>query len=186
MSRKTALVMVAAVAVLASGFVGAASSGGSWFGQPDQHGGTRINWEVAGTIAFVQLPLTPVGPVPGFLIDALVKGAPGRAQFRVLSVGAEAPVSIPECEGPGRYFEYNDMVITFEDQSMLFAKLDPVERSWSCFTGKPAIANMKITGGTGRYESAEGYFQGVFDTPFFGDSGALLAETGTIKGWIGR
>jgi len=138
--------------------------------------------EVAGTIVNVQL----TGPVPVFLIDALVKGAPGRVQFRVLSVGAGAPVSIPECEGPGQYFAYNDMVITFEDQSMLFAKLDPVEGGWSCFTGKPAVANMEITGGTGRYESAEGYFQGVFQTPFFGDSGALLAETGTIKGWVDR
>jgi len=186
MSRRTVLVVVAAVAVLASGFVGIAYPGGSGFGQPDQQGATPINWEVAGTIAIVQLPLTAAGPVPGFLIDAFVKGAPARVQFRVLSVGAGAPVSIPECEGPGQYFAYNDMVITFEDQSMLFAKLDPVEGGWSCFTGKPAIANMEITGGTGRYESAEGYFQGVFHTPFFGDSGALLAETGTIKGWVDR
>jgi hypothetical protein len=184
MSRRTVLAVVTAVALLASGFVGITDSSGFVFRRGE--GRTQINWEVAGTIAIVQLPLTAAGPGPGFLIDAFVNGAPGRAQFRVLSAGMGAPVSIPECEGPGQYFAYNDMVVTFEDRSMLFAELDSVGGGWSCFTGKPAVANMKITGGTGRYKSAEGQFQGVFDTPFMGETGALLAETGTIKGWIDR
>ena len=184
MSRRTVWITMVAVAVLASGFVGVTDSSGFTFRRGA--GKATIDWEVAGTIAVVQLPLTPVGPVPGFLIDAFVMGAPGKAQFRVLSVGAGAPVFIPECEGPGQYFAYNDMVITFEDRSMLFAGKSDESPSWSCFTGKPAVANMKITGGTGRYESAEGQFQGVFDTPYMGESGALLAETGTIKGWVNR
>jgi len=184
MLKRILIVVVAVVTVVASGFVGVTDSSGFMFHRG--YGKTPIDWEVAGTIVIVQLPLTPVGPVPGFLIDAFVKGAPGRAQFRVLSVGQGAPAYIPECEGFGQYFGSNDMVITFEDQSMLFAKMDTAFSSWSCFTGKPAVANMVITGGTGKYESAEGNFQGVFNTPFSGESGALLAETGTIKGWIGR
>lgn len=190
MSRRTVLAVVTAVALLASGFVGITDSSGFMFHRGEQ-GRAPIDWEVAGTIVIVQLPLTAAGPVPGFLIDAFVKGAQGKAQFRVLAVGESAPAYIPECgedtQAPnGQYFAFNDMVITFEDQSMLFAKKSDDFSSWSCFTGKPAVANMKITGGTGRYESAEGYFQGVFHTPFFGDSGALLAETGTIKGWVDR
>ena len=184
MSRRAVLAVVTAVALLASGFVGVTDSSGFMFRRGE--GRTPINWEVAGTIAIVQLPLTAAVPGPGFLIDAFVKGAPGRAQFRVLSAGVGGPVNIPECEGPGQYFAYNDMVITFEDRSMLFAELDSVGGGWSCFTGKPAVANMKITGGTGKYKSAEGQFQGVFDTPFMGVTGALLAETGTINGWIDR
>jgi len=190
MSRRTVLAVMVAVVVLASGFVGVTDSSG--FMPYRGYGKAPIDWEVAGTIVIVQLPMTQAGPVPGFLIDAFVKGAPGRARFRVVSVGQGAPIYIPDCgedvqQTPnGQYFAYNDMVITFEDQSMLFAKMDSAFSSWSCFTGKPAVANMKITGGTGKYESAEGYFQGIFDTPFFGDSGALLAETGTIKGWIDK
>lgn len=185
MSWRTVWTVMVAVALLASGFVGVTDSSGFMF-RRGEGGRAPIDWEVAGTIAIVQLPLTAAGPVPGFLIDAFVKGAQGKAQFRVLSVGESAPTYIPECEGPGQYFAYNDMVITFEDRSMLFAKKSDDFPSWSCFTGKPAVANMKITGGTGKYKSAEGQFQGVFDTPFMGESGALLAETGTIKGWIGR
>jgi len=184
MSRSNVLVVFVAVAVLAGGFVAVTESSGFMFHRGD--GKTPIDWEVAGTIVIVQLPMTPAGPAPGFLIDAFVKGAPGKARFRVLSVGQGVPTDIPECKGPGQYFGSNDMVITFEDQSMLFARMDAAFSSWSCFTGEPAVANMVITGGTGKYESAEGNFQGVFDTPFLGDSGALLAETGTIKGWIER
>jgi hypothetical protein len=190
MSRRIVLVIMVTVAVLASGFVGVTDSSGFMFNRGN--GRTPIDWEVAGTIVIVQLPMTPAGPVPGFLIDAFVKGAPGRAQFRVVSVGQGAPTYIPDCgedsqqKPNGQYFAYNDMVATFEDESMLFAKMDTAFSSWSCFTGKPAVSNMKITGGTGKYKSAEGYFQGIFDTPFFGESGALLAETGTIKGWIDR
>lgn len=184
MSKRTVLVVMVAVAVLASGFVAVTESSGFMPHRGD--GKSPIDWEVAGTIVIVQLPFTPAGPVPGFMIDAFVKGAPGRAQFRVLSVGQGAPTYIPECEGVGQYFGYNDMVIIFEDQSMLFARMDSAFSSWSCFTGKPAVANMVITGGTGKYESAEGNFQGIFNTPFSGESSALLAETGTIKGWIGR
>jgi hypothetical protein len=184
MSKRTELVIMVAIAVLASGFPGVADSGE--FMHQRGFGKTPIDWEVAGTIVIVQLPMTQAGPVPGFLIDAFVKGAPGKARFRVLSVGQGAPTYIPECEGVGQYFDYNDMVITFGDLSMLFAGMDSAFSSWSCFTGKPAVANMVITGGTGKYESAGGNFQGVFNTPFSGESGALLAETGTIKGWIDR
>lgn len=183
MSKRTAWVVATAVAVLAGGFAGVTDS--SAFMGHRGHGPTPIDWEVVGTIVVVQLPAS----VPGLLIDAYVKGAPGRAQFRVLGVGDEMPAYIPECGEDagmpnGQYLKTADMVITFEDQSMLFAQNDGLQSSWSCFTGQPAVTNMKVVGGTGKYESAEGAWQGVFFTPFLGASGALLAETGTIKGWV--
>jgi len=119
------------------------------------------------------------------MIDAFLKGAPGRAQFRVLAAGGDNPVvPIPECGGVGQYFAFDDMVITFEDLSMIFAKQDPDNPGWNCFTPEPAVANMVITGGTGKYEGAGGNYRGIFEGTTVGDSGALIAETGTIKGWI--
>ena len=51
-----------------------------------------------------------------------------------------------------------------------------------------AVFEMEITGGTGRFLNATGNFVGKFDGipggPPVYDPGALLAETGTIKGWI--
>ncbi len=203
MSRKTLLVVVTVAAVLASGLVGVTDSEGGWHWRFRHHQGkTRINWEVSGTIVNAQLWFIPPVPpgtepdplvyLPGILIDAYLKGAPGKAQFRVLAAAsAEGPVIIPECLGDGsnpdgQYFAFDDMVIIFEDLSMLFAKMNPDLKGWLCFTGEPAVANMEITGGTGRYKDAGGQFQGIFEGTPIGDSGALIAETGTIKGWIER
>ena len=180
MSRRTLLVVVMAAAILASGLMGVTNSEGFGHGGfPWRHGGkTRINWEVSGTIVNAQLWFIPPVPpdtepdppvyLPGILIDAYLKGAPGKAQFRVLAAAsAEGPVIIPECLGDGsnpdgQYFAFDDMVIIFEDLSMLFAKMNPDLKGWLCFTGAPAVANMEITGGTGRYKDAGGQFQGIF------------------------
>jgi len=189
MSRKTLLVVVTVAAVLASGLVGVTDSEGGWhWGFRHHQGKTRINWEVSGTIVGVQVESpSPTGySGSGLLIDAFLKGAPGKAQFRVLAASTSPPEDIPECFGFGQYFDFDDMVITFEDLSMIFAKMDPDLRGWSCFTGEPAVANMVITGGTGRYKDAQGQYQGIFEGFGIGDSGALVAETGTIKGWIER
>lgn len=78
------------------------------------------------------------------------------------------------------------MVIIFSDLSMLYAEMDPDLKAWMCFTGDPAVANMEIIGGTGRYEGAEGSFQGTFGGFNFPGSGALIAEFGTIEGVIER
>jgi hypothetical protein len=122
---------------------------------------------------------------PAFLIDAFLKGAPGKAQFRVLAAtGDNTPEFITECLGFGQFFDFDDMVIIFEDLSMLFAKMDPVLHGWQCFTGEPAVANMEIIGGTGKYDGAGGYFQGIFGGFTFEDSQALIAEFGTIVGEI--
>ena len=162
---------------------------GGWKGH-HHRGKTRINWKVSGTIVFVQFAIptaTGIDNTPGLMIDAFLKGEPSRAQFRVLAATTEAPSDfIPDCGGPGQYFAFDDMVTTFEDLSMLFAKMDPFLRGWLCFTGEPAVANMVITGGTGKYKDAQGQYQGIFDGTTVGDSGALIAETGTIKGWIER
>jgi hypothetical protein len=188
MSKRILIVVVAVVAAfLASGFVGVTNSegfrgGGFW------HRNIPINWKVSGTIVGLQLASpSPDGySGPGLMIDAFLKGAPGKAQFRVLAASTSPPEFIPECFGPGQYFDFDDMVVTFEDLSMLFAKQDPDNPGWNCFTEEPAVANMVITGGTGKYKDAQGQYQGIFDGTTVGDSGALIAETGTIKGWIER
>ena len=184
MSKRILIAVVVAAVVLATSIVADTAYGGN----------IPINWRVSGTIVGIQVePLAPGGySGPAFLIDAFLKGAPGRAQFRVLAAVAEGPpVIIPECSGDGvnpdgQYFAFDDMVIIFEDLSMLFAEMNPDLRAWLCFTGEPAVANMNIIGGTGRYEDARGEFQGIFGGFTFEGSQALIAEFGTIEGFIER
>jgi hypothetical protein len=173
MSKRILIVVVVAAVVLATSIVADTAYGGN----------IPINWRVSGTIVGIQVtPLSPTGySGPAFLIDAFLKGAPGIAQFRLLAAVAEGPPEeILECGGFGQFFQFDDMVIIFRDLSMLFAEMDPDLRAWLCFT------DMEIIGGTGRYEGAEGYFQGIFGGFTFEDSGALIAEFGTIKGFIER
>ena len=182
MTKRILIVVVVAFAVLATGIVADTAYSGS----------KPINWRVSGTIVGVQLTSpSPTGySGPALMIDAFLKGAPGKAQFRVLAAAEPTPpVIIPACLGDGvnpdgQYFAFDDMVIIFEDLSMLFAEMDPVLLGWSCFTGEPAVANMVIIGGTGKYEGAEGYFKGIFDGTTVGGSQTLIAETGTIIGEI--
>jgi len=190
MPKRVLIVVIAAAVILTTNLAGVADSGG-FRGDGYRHHPKNIpiDWKVSGTIVAVQVTSpSPTGySGPAFMIDAFLKGAPGRAQFRVLAAAIPAPpVEIMECLGPGQYFKFDDMVIIFEDQSMLFAKMNPILQGWQCFTGEPAVANMEIVGGTGKYEGARGEFQGMFWGFTFEDSEALIAEWGTIEGFIER
>jgi len=193
MSRRALLVVVTAAAVLASGFVVVTNSEGFWRGGFWRHRGEiPINWRVAGTIAYVELaPLPdPSKTVPGIIIDIVAKGAPGKAKIKVIGI-ADGIIQDPDldCEGyPKLAFAEDDMVVTFEDQSMLFATMDTTKKSFLCLQPPPqlALAHMIIFDGTGKYEGAEGHLTGTFQGQQVGESGALGAETGTIKGWIER
>jgi hypothetical protein len=183
MSKRIFIVVVVAVAVLATGMVVDTASGGG--GHPK--GKIPINWKVSGTIANVILyPTTnPAAPQPGLMIQAVVQGAPGNGQFTITSVG-NFPGYVPECNGPGQTFAHNDMVITLDSLSMIFAKL---ETGWVCFNNDGTVsaeAHMSITGGAGKYEGATGYFTGNFLGQSVGTSGFLAAETGNIEGEIYR
>jgi len=186
MTKRVTIIVVAAALALAGGVAGDSAYGGS----------TPVNWTLAGTIVNLLVPdFTAVPPAPPFhagsLIQAFVKGPPGNAQFTVLGFPGIPSGSLEQCDGgPGQLFSPNDMVITFADLSMIFAK-EAEESGWVCFPtgeGDPvtAVANMTVTGGTGRFEGATGGFVGEFVSFPVGDSGAVIAETGTIKGWIDR
>lgn len=196
MSRRIFWVSVAVVAVLGSGVVGISDASGFWRGGfgygPPPPPRTTINWKVAGTIVNVQLAIpTSEGPFlqPAFLIQAVMKGSPGDAQFTFVGIPDGFPGLLDQCGGgPGQLFSPNDMVITFSDLSMLFAHLSSAG-GWVCFQEDgtvTAVANMEVIGGTGRFENAAGEFVGVFQGNTVGTSGALSAETGTIEGWIER
>jgi hypothetical protein len=194
MAKKVPIAVVAVVAaVLAINLVGISDSEGSWrWGNRYHRGKTRINWKVSGTIVNVQLAIptmTGIDNVPAFLIQALLKGVPGNAQFTVVGIPNAFDPNHPECGGPGQYFNPNDMVITFPDLSMIFAMLDRPDGGWVCIQEDgtvTAIAYMTITGGIGKYKGASGDFIGEFIGQQVGTSGALQAETGTIEGWIER
>jgi hypothetical protein len=158
MSKRVLLVLLLAVSVLTTGIVADTAYGGS----------IPINWRVSGTIVNVQLWIptaTGLDNVPGSLIQAFLKGAPGKAQFTVIGIPTDFNPTHPECDGvPGQNFSPNDMVITFADLSMIFAEIGP-DGGWVCFQldgTVTAVANMTITGGTGKYEDAGGEFIGEF------------------------
>jgi len=180
MSKRILIVIVAVAAVVATGMATDTAYGGN----------IPIHWKVSGTIAnvhfYLSTPTTnPLDAIPGLLIQASVKGSPGNGQFTITSV-ANPPTYLPECNGPGLTFAHNDMVITLDSLSMIFAKL---HAGWLCFNADSTVsaeAHMIITGGTGKYEGASGYFTGNFEGQSVGTSGFLSAETGTIVGEIHR
>lgn len=177
MSKRILIVVVAVVAVVVTGMATDTAYGGN----------IPIKWNVSGTIANVIFyPSTnPFAPQPGLLIQAAVKGAPGNGQFTITSA-ANPPGFVPECNGPGQTFAHNDMVVTLDELSMIFARL---QTGWVCFNANNTVsaeAHMIITGGTGKYEGASGYFTGNFVGQSVGTSGFLAAETGTIVGEINR
>jgi hypothetical protein len=177
MSKRILIVVVTVVAVVGTGMATDTVYGGK----------IPINWKVSGTIANVNFYLSanPFAPLPGLLIQAAVKGSPGNGQFTITSVGSQ-PGVLTECNGYGQTFAHNDMVITLDELSMIFAKLD---EGWVCFNSNNTVsaeAHMIITGGTGKYDGASGYFMGTFVGQPVGTSGFLAAETGTIVGEIYR
>jgi len=196
MSKRILIVVVAVVAaILASGFVGVTNSEGFWGGGFwHQEGKIPINWRVAGTNAYVLVfnPADPETPIPGLVIDIVTLGIPFGAKSKVIGIAGEVVDAEPgECEVPNKLlFEFDDMIVTFPDLSMLFATMDETKPpGFTClFDSFPqlAVAHMKIIGGTGKYEGASGEYTGTFTGEPVGESGTLWAETGTIKGWIER
>jgi len=177
MSKRILIVVVAVVAAVATGMATDTVYGGN----------IPVHWKVSGTIANVNFYLSnaPLTPLPGLLIQAAVKGSPGNGQFTITSV-ANPPEFVTECNGGGLTFAHNDMVVTLDSLSMIFAKL---QAGWLCFNIDGTVsaeAHMIITGGTGKYEGASGYFTGNFVGQSVGTSGFLTAETGTIVGEIYR
>ena len=174
MSKKVLIVILLTATVLATGIVADTAYSGS----------IPINFRVSGTFIYVHFPT--VDRV-GILIDIVAKGAPGNAVAKVVGIpGAILLPPNPYCgEGiTAQEYDFDDMVITFKDQSMLFATLD---YGYVCFGPPPAVFVMDITGGTGKYKNVTGgSLTGTFDAQPVGNSGILYAETGTIVGEILR
>jgi len=191
MSRRTVLVVMVAVAVLASGM-----AVGPVFGEDE---GKNVHWEVAGTFAYVNFQVPGVDGQtfslvfqdhPGYLVNSFVKGTFGHAHLMVVGWSDPALQINPAACGPFPQVVSirNDAVFTFDNQEMLFATLDPGMVSYSCLGPLPAVMHMDITGGTGKFQGASGHFDGTFIAVPVGPptSGAFYAETGTIEGWIER
>jgi hypothetical protein len=185
MSRRTVLVVMVAVAVLATGTVADTASGGG-----DHHSGKiPINWKVSGTFIYVQFvsPDPPSSPV-GILIDGVGRGASGEAVIKVVGIPGIMIIpspTTPHCDiYPEIPYVHSDAIFTFGDQSMLFATLD---EGYACLGPLPAVFKLDIIGGTGKYMNVTGgSTTGTFVAQPVGSSGILWAETGTIVGWIDR
>jgi hypothetical protein len=171
--------------------ISSVNAGGKWWKR-------NVNWQIAGTIVqFIDITSPTVGPVgPHSLINLTARGAPGSAKITLLSrLAFTAPAEAFSCPGdvmPIAYFDKNDMVAIFPDQSLLFASIDETTGGILCFAFQGEAAGttyfkvkMNVKGGTGRFERVSG---GVFigegnGYPVSPDT-TLAGENGTITGTI--
>lgn len=151
----------------------------------------KINWQIAGTIVQLIEVISPVTGPEGFhsLINLSAQGSPGPAKITLLSRTAETGSSNFNCaEGffPIAYFDKNDFVALFPDQSLLFASINTTDFGILCAgaAGTYFKVKMDIMGGTGRFEGASGSFTGEgYGHPFSPDL-TLVGESGELTGVI--
>ncbi len=176
MAKKNLIVGVVAITVLSTSIVTDTAYGGR----------ISINWKVSGVMSYVQfVPPVKHPPDVGILIDIVAKGAPGNAVAKVVGIpGRRISAPSPNCgdleEIP---FLENEMVVTFEDQSMLFAILKP-GKGYICIGQEPAVFVLDVVGGTGEYEGVTGTLTNTFMGQQAGTSGILWVNTGTMVGEI--
>jgi hypothetical protein len=158
----------------------------------------KINWRIAGMIVqYIKIFNPQTGDDEGLhsLINLLAQGSPGPAKITLLSRTSTTapPTPFPCLEGYGDpdtgpiYFDKNEFVALFPDQSLLFASVDPDQGGRLCFgsTGTYFIVKMIITGGTGRFEGASGSFTGTgYGYPNQTADGTLVGEHGNLTGKI--
>lgn len=165
----------------------------------------NVNWQITGTI--VQTidvtspnPSYPIqDPVPYSLINLTADGSPGPAKITLLSKSTIYPppcdddvdIDCFECaDGYGYpvYFDKNDMVAIFPDQSLLFASIDEEIGGILCFsmTGTTYFkVQMNVISGTGRFEGvSEGTLIGEGNGYPVGFDSILAGEIGKITGKI--
>jgi hypothetical protein len=166
-----------------------------------------VNWRIAGTIVQSIEVFNPLDPdiSEGFysLINLTARGAPGSAKITLLSRVTETPPPIPPdpdpflCAdgyvGPVAYFDQNDMVAIFFDQSLLFASIDDTKHAILCIGVVPGTTlgttyfkvKMNVTRGTGRFERVSGgMFIGEGNGYPVNSETTLAGENGTMTGTI--
>lgn len=129
-------------------------------------------------------------------VDVTGKGTPGKANGRGVGItGLPVPYDeLPEGNGcdnvdafaegaSGVYIVEAQMVMTFDDGSMIWANSPPT--GYVCFSGY-VFAPYDIMGGTGRFEGATGWMEAEIVSYGFGPTFPRLVtpETGTMIGEI--
>ena len=156
----------------------------------------KINWQIAGTIVqLIEVTSPSTGISEGFhsLINLSAQGSPGPAKITLLSRSVPMPVatgikgfSCADDFFPIAYFDKNDFVALFPDQSLLFASINMTDYGILCAgaAGTYFKVKMDIMGGTGRFEGASGSFTGEgYGHPFSPDL-TLVGESGELTGVI--
>jgi hypothetical protein len=126
--------------------------------------------------------------VPTALIHATAVGSPGRAEVRGFG-GVDNFVGFePNCFGsPGLRIDIleNPLVFTFQDLSLLFAKLGNGQICIDLVTGDATfVINLMFDGGRGRFEGATGFAIITGEAESVSSDETFLGETGTIVGTI--
>jgi len=181
-----------ALLLVISAPISSVNAGGKWRKR-------NINWRIAGTIVQLIEVLDPLDPTnslgPHSLINLTARGRPGPAKITLLSRIGDPPGEPFDCADGydfPLYFDKNDMVAVFFDQSLLFASIDDTKGGILCFGITPETGGttyfkikMNVTGGKGRFKRASG---GVIigegnGYPVSLDS-TLAGENGTVTGTI--
>ena len=189
---KKLLIPLLSIAVLFvfSAIIAPVDAGGTWWKK-------KVNWRIAGTIAqFIDIYRPdPNGGAPIYdelhsLINLTAYGRPAPAKITLLSrsIGSVSEFGCVDAGYfPIGYFDKNDFVAIFPDQSLLFASIDPDKNGILCLgpaEGKTYFkVQMIITGGTGWLEGASGYLIGEGHGYPRGDV-TLVGENGRITGKI--
>ena len=153
-------------------------------------GDIKIKWKMAGTlIQGVELadPSLPGETVTAVLLHLKAVGSPGPADIWALAQtsnpqfgGCVAPVGL----GLLLDFDFDDVVITFNDLSQIYLGLDTGTVCVDLGTGASVgEIDFDITGGSGRYEGATGdLFLSTVVVPLSGSLSSVINEeaTGTI------
>jgi hypothetical protein len=161
-----------------------------------------VNWQVAGSIAnnveiSINVSTDPCVPdmqtIPHYLISLSAHGSPGPAEITLMGWGMPVPYPCNNCTCTMDCLKLefqtmqSDMVARFPDQSLLFASYDDQKENYLCLdilAGQSTfVSNMKITGGTGRFEGASGWIEGAGIGYYF-SPGALAGEVGELEGEI--
>ena len=155
-------------------------------------GDIKIKWKMAGTLiqgvelADPSLP-PPGGTITAVLLHLKAVGSPGPADLWALAQtsnpqpgGCVAPVGL----GLLLDFDFDDVVITFNDLSQIYLGLDTGTVCVDLGTGASVgEVDFDITGGSGKYEGATGDLSlSTVVVPLSGSLSSVINEeaTGTI------
>jgi hypothetical protein len=145
----------------------------------------KVNWQIVGTIVdLIPLYSPSDGSFAGVhsLLNLSAQGPPGPAKITLLSRFDGTTSTYTDCT-PTLFFDKNDGVIIFPDNSFLYISINKDEFGIICPDGSYHVT-ANIDGGTGFYAGASGTLYSEGYTKGATDDGTISSLIGKITGTI--